>query len=156
VIDVMIFITAFLLLSVAYALSRYHNRRAVSVSQFGGKVKASERIIENLSPGHLIGLTENLSEEEAYRVIEPYVGKWVEVSGSVKDTTITGKSFIMLINAKWTHHTIVAVFREQEWRTHVEDLKKGDRVRIAGQVKKANILALYLENCEVVESKFGD
>lgn len=111
----------------------------------------SDRVPTNATPGELAQIWQNHTAVQAKKLSECYIGTWMEISGPVYDVrnamitneirlTIEGVEGVMLIHC---------TFQEQ-WEQRCLVLRKGDAVRVLGQVSDFNQVSVSLEECEFV------
>ena len=50
----------------------------------------------------------------------------------------------------------VAAFSKTHWGAHIEAMRRGDPIAAEGKIVKVDHLAIYLDNCAIVEGREGD
>jgi hypothetical protein len=99
--------------------------------------------------------TDNQMRVEADRVTAPYVGKWIMVTGTVRNVVRHGDKINLLLGLSkgaWQSHTRICVlsFELTAWGDQLNLLTKGGRVRTLGKIREITWDALYLSDCEVL------
>jgi hypothetical protein len=105
----------------------------------------------SLSPQELIRLFKTGgTTAQANRLIQPYVGKWMQISGVVDDVTHFGPDTNQVkLRGAMMQFDIVAYFRTK-WADEVSLLVKGENTTVRGQFRSIETSFLALENCELL------
>lgn len=114
------------------------------------------RIVVDMSPEDIEDIFDKNTDIQARKLVEPYIDKWMLTSGTVRNVANRkdGKSFVVLgRNAdKFKYVATVALFTDPKEIERVQLLKRGDTIKIAGQIKfDEKQPALYLDNCEFID-----
>ena len=117
----------------------------------------SERVYSDATPAELLALGNmpNLTSAERARLLEPHVGKWLQVDGVVEDVDTSYRD-----QSGFTSVTIDALANSEMARTlasflsdldRVARLRKGGRIRVAGTFAGISPMgtALRLNDCEL-------
>jgi hypothetical protein len=113
-------------------------------------VLSDKRILITISPLELFKFFDGHTSIEADRLLQPYFGKWMQISGEVNSVVhvvenITQVSFYL------DKGRIISMSFAEPWFDTVSMLRKGAKVTVLGQLKRveeAGIVALG--NCEIV------
>jgi hypothetical protein len=70
------------------------------ISLFPGALTTSppeKRITIDVDPDYLFGLADDKTRAQAVKLQEPFIGKWMKLSGPIVDVSnVNGRSFIVL------------------------------------------------------------
>ena len=121
--------------------------------------RATERIFvgTTVTPEFLTKESEKFTEVQKPLFTEPYIGKWMKVSGKVGG--IEARSMYDFSTAK-VDETISVQFREgpnvimsfeKSWLERLRLLRQGDQITVVGKIKFIGGWAVSLESCEIVE-----
>jgi len=111
---------------------------------------------KEVTPQFLLDLYKNNTSAQAGKLAEIYVGKWIHVSGIVKDVQKLdlGKGDYAMVHlyvpgsqSNKRAVTAILLFRTQ-WSERALMLPSGARVKVVGQIKETSWKWLDLENCE--------
>ncbi|MDT5063040.1 MAG: hypothetical protein QOH63_3499 [Acidobacteriota bacterium] len=158
VVDIAIFATAFLLLSIAYGISK-HQRRAIipnaaqpeaveTETQESEALASTERIIVNVMPEYLMSFYHEHTGIQAEKLFAAYKGKWIKVAGKLGDVRAS-EDYSTVAFEYGSPETIIMFFYE-EWTERLSILRRGDSITVLGQIEKGDAYTLTLDNCELV------
>ena len=133
-------------------------------------VKADEQqgrvfVGETITVAYLVGLFNEPGRTsfQARTLVEPYIGKWMKVSGVMKDVMRTNvdQKFVQMVferdpSIEYTHPLFYAqltMYFRNDWIQRVLILKVGDQLTVIGQIDRVDRISLQLENCELVQSQ---
>lgn len=126
----------------------------------GPKVKIIQPVRREFLPDELTitrlrELTAGLTAAQAKRVIDPYVGKWMRVSGLVHDVKFfeSNQAMLLLVAPGETFlasSTPPLVFERAHWEDALHELKKGSTVVALGRVELAIGETIMLHDCELL------
>lgn len=155
VVNITIFVGAFILIAGALALTRYRDNQ-IRGSRFVNAAPApsSERIFVDITPEYLTGLFRKYTSFQATKLVDPYLGKWMKVSGFVMDVSSESNNATvhLMPSEQSAGFQIIAYFREQKWIDRTLVLRCSDKVSVLGQISRVRISSLSLEYCETVSS----
>lgn len=168
VVDVVIFAAAFILITCAMALTRYRDNQVLEkmlrpVLEQAERVVAatgtskevappqSERIFVKVTPEYLASHFYEHTGVQATKLVEPYVGKWINVFGIVNDVSNALSQTMVILNRprKEGHLLIFAKFREQKWVDRIVLLRRKDKVAVVGQISSVSDNSITLDYCEM-------
>jgi hypothetical protein len=93
-------------------------------------------------------------------LVEPYIGKWMKVSGVMRDvrkneffSQMTFERNPRLERTDWLYYTDLYMLFRGNWIQRVVILRPGDRLTVIGQIERVSSIDLQLNNCELVDSK---
>lgn len=116
----------------------------------------AERIFVDASPEYLMGFFDEHTSAQAGRLITPYIGKWMRVSGIVLDVDSESDCTIIRLGVKSIRTMVTALFTEQRWIERVETLRPNQPITVIGRISRVGRISLWLEQCEVVDSISAD
>jgi hypothetical protein len=88
-----------------------------------------------------------LTQVQATRATERYIGKWMQYSGKVVD--IVGGA-IFLRDEEKGHGRVLATFGS-DWQERLELLPVGKRLKVEGLISKVDKGGVWLEKSEIIE-----
>lgn len=139
---------------VSWGINRLNKKKAPSTET---KVK-EYRIFVPVKPEDLMKIYKDNTEIQASKLAASYIGKWIQVSGTVSEVTT---------NIGYNHDTVhvtlnlrdepflpyfVLGFPSKQWLERLQILPRGHRITANGQIEKIGSHGLTLENCELVET----
>ena len=111
-------------------------------------------------------LTKNRTDAEAARLLSPYSGKWLSVSGEIKNLELQPlreyniEMWLLVLQlppgASGGFPLWKAMTFKEEWKDRLLALPYGQHVVALCQVASRSSLPLALENCELVAPKGSD
>jgi hypothetical protein len=118
-----------------------------------------ERILLDVKPEYLVGFFKKYTTAQAQKLVETYIGKWVKISGTVKDVdrsvTLSDKpgdpTVDLSTKSSEGSFRTAAYFKEQRWQDRALVLKPGDKITVFGRITRITWWGLTLEKCEFVE-----
>ncbi len=105
------------------------------------------RTLVDVTPEYLTGLFDEHTDIQAEKLVEAFVGKWVRVSGAVRNVKASGEDGATVYLSRETAGASVSM--EFNDRSAVEVLKKGGLVTAIGQIERVDSLWVGLGNCEL-------
>jgi hypothetical protein len=113
-----------------------------------------EQVVD-IEPQYLTGLFEKHTSLQAQELVQPFIGKWMNVSGPLGNAipihpTLVQVSFENPNAIVGPHYprTVVLMYCHGEERVdYVRLLKRGDMMKILGQIKEVGIHQVILDNC---------
>ena len=115
-----------------------------------------DRIFSRRTPDELVDLVRGLTDVEAKRVVEPHIGQWLEVEGSVRDVQSLAMypHEYMLVSAETSKDrlNVHLYFSADTWGPHLRSLRIGDRISAIGKIERVTSWSgsLSLRECELV------
>jgi hypothetical protein len=111
-----------------------------------------QRIIVGISPQELCGFYANVTSAQGDRLIKPYIGKWMRLSGEVSDVGHSGPkgnySRVSLRNVPGIVYALM--FFDAKWYDHISVLDKGASATVLGKIASADEVSVRLEDCELI------
>jgi hypothetical protein len=113
-----------------------------------------EKAFITLAPRELTGFyRQGNTSIQAARLAEPYLGKWLKLSGTVsdiRDVFVAGKSLVTLKEFSIRNEEYVLLFFSQEWIEHLSTMRAGDSINAIGKVGSIDSTTVTLQDCEIV------
>jgi len=114
--------------------------------------RSEERLIVDVTAEYLADFFNNNMAIHGRRLIEPYIGKWMKVSGSLGN--IMGAYSLQITfsdrGLSANKVQIFMYFDREQWLDRVSVLKRGDHLIVLGQIKDVSSIDLHLEHCELI------
>jgi hypothetical protein len=125
------------------------NKVVVPLGQSEGRIFVSADVTSKF----LIGLFEKHKTIDAKKLVEPFIGMWMQVSGSLSDVSEL-KSYGVIVHLKRASlvEATTALFFDQEWVDRLSILQKGSDITVIGQISDVDGLRVQLNHCELVSS----
>lgn len=116
----------------------------------------AERIIVEVTPEYLTNFFNEHTAAQANRLLSPYVGKWIEVSGFVVDVYEESDYSSVFLDTdprpESYRYYVIAYFRNKKWIDRASVLKRDDCVSVLGKIYRASSTSLHLEDCEIIDT----
>lgn len=124
---------------------------SLPVIQTGGRTFVGT----SLTPEYLVGLFEGHTSLQAKKLVEPYIGKWIVISGNLKHVSSTspGHAFVTFEGRGIADKAagVNMFFNDNKWVERLSILRLADSLTVAGKIKDINQLEVDLEDCEVID-----
>lgn len=105
-----------------------------------------------LSPGELARLfSQGATELQAQSLVETYIGKWREVSGTVSDVKQHNQYMIGVTATDPDKVTLTLFFDPIQWGERLRGLMSGDSVKAAGNVTGVSQGHVLFRDCEIAD-----
>ena len=112
---------------------------------------ADERIIVDVTPEYLMSFFAEHTSIQAQRLIEPYIGKWMRVSGPLGNVSNTQNFAQVVFEHRPQSFTVIyMLFRQPDRNNRLSVLRRGTQLTVLGQIKEVTQLTLHLDNCELI------
>jgi len=118
------------------------------------RTDASGRIFVggNTTPVSLSEFFKNHTSMEANRFIEPYLGKWIDISGKIREIAeYSDDTIIIYLDIESSSTLLVSGEFGVSWKDKIAIMRKGDQVEIRGSIKRVSSGIFSMVNCEVLE-----
>jgi hypothetical protein len=135
----------------------FHRRNRASEHQVGkqeGKPQPPRIMVPSgVTPQQLIGIfrDEKYTHDQAVRMTEPCMGKWMRFTGTINDIAAN----IVFLNDTENRPAGIVLCANfgKDWHERVAMLQRRMPVSIEGRVRRINEMNVTLQDCEIVESK---
>ena len=126
-----------------------------------------ERVALDIAPEKPLDFFEKYNEAQAEGLIQPYIGKWLEMPGRVtevsrelaplrEDTRGIKYAINVVLRTRRTgkpnaYVVTHAVFEDQRWMDRAVVLKRNEDIKVRGRIKSVYSHGFHLELCEIIE-----
>lgn len=126
-----------------------------------GQIAGADRQFLNVSPDTLMEFYTDKTALQGDKLLEPYRGKWIEVSGSVSNVTSNEypKEWILVIcklpkqDDDFPRKGFSAIFSDNEQMALARTLIIGSNVKVVGKIKGADYMSISLDEAEIIPTK---
>jgi hypothetical protein len=107
----------------------------------------------SVTPEYLTGLFKGHTSIQAQKLIEPFIGNWMAISGSLKEVMSSSPDYAQV--TFWGRgvfdnlSTVYTYFRSKESIARLSILRPKDSITVVGQLKEISNIAVNLDNCEL-------
>lgn len=113
------------------------------------------RVIANVSPEYLCGFFEHHMTIHAQKLIAPFVGKWMKISGRLENVNDYSEYLSVSLEEYLPPNIHVIFYFNSDCKNRLEILKPGDQISFIGQIPKPNPNThskrfMILEECELL------
>jgi len=119
----------------------------------------------DIDPEKLFAFFEKYNDAQAEGLVQPYIGKWFEIQGSVREIRravfwnknargIPGITVLMETARRDKNESSVwttAEFDEKRWMDRAFVLRNKENIKLRGQIKHIFANGFRLEHCEIIE-----
>jgi hypothetical protein len=140
--------TCFLNLQTLRKVPEAAARRVELASSPKRPIVTREKTTVNVSAEYLSGLYYGYKQSHAERLLKPYLGKWITVSGVIEDFGERALSQVRL-SFKTPNPSM---WFDEEWQDRLSTFKPGDRITVIGQISSVMVTYVQLNHCEIVEN----
>jgi hypothetical protein len=117
-----------------------------------------ERTFIDVTPRYLTGLFAGLTHLQAAPLTQPFLGKWMTVSGPLGNV-LSNRPTISQVTFQHQspfapdpdRFTIFMYFDRQAWDEHLAVLQPGTKITVSGRLREFDSITIHLEDCELVE-----
>ena len=108
------------------------------------------------SPEQLVDAIKGATSTAAARIVEPYLGQLLNVSGNVRNVSpksTTNGSVYVAIELNGTSVDVIAVFKDGPWDQWLDSAAIGDPISVIGEITKVEAFlggTVTLRDCEVL------
>jgi hypothetical protein len=109
---------------------------------------------ENITPEYLVGLFEGHTSIQAKRLVEPFIGNWMMISGRLGEVLSTDPDGAQVTFSERRLSELAAVlmyFQGKKWVDRLSILKREDSIAVVGQITQINSVWVQLDNCELAD-----
>lgn len=117
----------------------------------------SERLFVAKSPQELTGFFKDLIDVQAEKLIQPYIGKWLKISGQVSnashhaDMLKLWQVFVFVKNEDKRYPDIqIALYFSDTWTERLSLITRDTNITVQRRINKVSSHGLELHACELV------
>jgi hypothetical protein len=107
----------------------------------------------SITPEYLVGLFKDHTSIQANKLIEPFIGKWMKVSGHLNEVLSSTPDFAQVsFSGRGLTSDLAGIymyFRSKDSIERLAILRRGDALTIVGEIREINSVQLTLESCEL-------
>ena len=107
----------------------------------------------NITPEYLLGLFKDHTSIQARKLIEPFIGKWMRVSGDLSEiiSSTSDRAQVTFSGRGLTGNLapVFMYFRTKESVERLAILRRGDSLTIVGKISDINLVQIDLDPCEI-------
>jgi len=107
----------------------------------------------SVTPEYLLGLFKDHTYIQAKKLIIPFIGKWMRISGNLEEVISSTPKFAQVtFSGRGLSSELARVymyFRTEESIDRLTLLRRGDSLTIVGRIQDLNGVQVDLENCEI-------
>jgi hypothetical protein len=151
-------LAGFLHLSAAVIQAKSHTAKPLSLSNVVPRqirpLQDDGRIFvaADVTPQVLIGLFGQHMSIEAEKLIKPYLGKWMQVSGALGDVSAP-KNFGVFVHFKQSSSSVfISMIFDKEWVDRLSILQKDSQMTVIGQISEIRSSTFELRHCELTSN----
>jgi hypothetical protein len=105
------------------------------------------RVMANITVEELMSIHSQYTEAQANTMTQHHIGTWIGILGKVCDVKMLTTDRVMVALAPNLGQLVFCSFASgHKQRCFV--LRKGDEIRVSGEIEKVNSLGIHLVNCE--------
>jgi hypothetical protein len=112
--------------------------------------ESSSRLIVDVTPEYLMELFREHTSIQGQRLIEPYIGKWMRVSGLLGD--VSNNEYFSQVVFEHRPRTFTALymyFRQPDRSDRLSVLPRKTKLTVLGQIERVTSMEVHLDNCEL-------
>jgi len=116
-------------------------------------IKEAPREFANTTPEYLMGIRrqENLTRVQTDKLLSPYLGKWMKVTGTVAQIYNRVTWLTLGDNMKPGERLSVILVVSDTWRDRFHLLEMNKKISAIGIISEINISEVQLDDCELVD-----
>lgn len=115
----------------------------------GAHGERSTRDVVKVTPEYLLGLFRQHTSIQAQRLIQPFLGQRMRVSGVIGDVSATS-NFVSLVFGTDGHlDPRLRMYFDLEWADRLAVLPRGTQLTVVGRIDEVSKGGLELEDCEL-------
>lgn len=110
-----------------------------------------ERIFAEVTPKSLIAMFRKHTSAQAQRLLKPYYGQWIRVSGTLGDVgEWTGSNSKVVFQSSFREPAVLMIFTDQDiFDKSLSILRAGTHITVIGQIDRIDSVSVQLTNCEI-------
>jgi hypothetical protein len=114
--------------------------------------KIKEKIIVDVTPEYLMNLYKDNLSAQADKLVSPYIGNWIRVSGQIFD--INGPDSLGEVTASFAKSGVLGVTTmnyDKKWSSILLTMRRGQNITALCQILDASTIDVHLQNCELLD-----
>jgi hypothetical protein len=109
----------------------------------------------NITPEYLLGLSKGLTSIQANKLVEPFIGNWMMISGHLGEVVSCGPDGVLIVFSNSGRvsgmQNVCMLFDGKKWVDRLSILTREDSIIVIGQISKVGLGDVTLENCELAD-----
>ncbi len=106
------------------------------------------RVFVDVTHEYLIGLFKDKLGIQANKLIAPYIGKWMSVSGKLGD--VLGDQLLQVTFASVKVNEYLYMYFDKSWRDRLAVLQPGQIIHVIGRIDTVDTVSVALRDCELL------
>jgi hypothetical protein len=107
------------------------------------------RVVVGVSPKFLTSLYEQHMAIQSDRLAAAYIGKWMKITGRLKNVSMIGQSLMSV--SFWEDTMVIIMYFDLAWSERLTVLIRGQTISVMGKIEKINQSDLQLTDCELID-----
>lgn len=107
-----------------------------------------DRVFVDVTHEYLIGLFKDKLGIQANKLIAPYIGKWMIVSGKLGD--VLGSDSLQVSFDPMKVNEYLWMYFDSKWQDRLSVLTPGHEIRVVGRITSVDPISVTLRECELV------
>jgi hypothetical protein len=107
----------------------------------------------SITPEYLLGLFEGHTSIQARKLIEPFIGKWLKISGNLDEVMSPSPNIAQVTFSDRGFQgklaSVYMYFRTKALIDRLATMRRGDSVVVIGEIRNVNSSHVELEDCEL-------
>jgi hypothetical protein len=115
----------------------------------------------NVTPEYLVGLFDDRTDVQAKTLVDPYIGKWMTVSGPLGNVGTRNDYFAQVTfqnkgmfeeGTRFEIHGVVFMyFRDPRSDERLAMLRPGTEITVVGRLERVTGIDVHLDDCELID-----
>jgi hypothetical protein len=122
--------------------------------------QAPTRVYVDVTPEELVGFFKNVTAMQGDRLVQPYIGKWITLSGPLGDILSSSPDHAQLTFADRGYGEekvqVYLYFNVKKWVDRVAVLTLGKQITVTGRIDRVVSVWVDLKDCELIEEGSRD
>jgi hypothetical protein len=117
----------------------------------GTRSTSGERTFTEVTPKELISVFKSHTSAQAQKLLEPYYGQWLPVSGTLGDVGAWTDSHSMVtFHPSFRAPSVIMIFRDKDvFDRRLSTLRPRTRITVVGRIERINGSSLQITDCEI-------
>ena len=111
----------------------------------------SDRIFVQETPEYFFELVKDHTAVQRQKITEIYIGKWLKVSGSVRNVQAVSYPQRMVVTISIEGIRGISLWFNARWSDRIGLLRIGQNISAIGQISEIGGIDIDLQNCELTE-----
>jgi hypothetical protein len=125
-----------------------------SIAPFSAPVVMEhDRVVVDATPQYLVGLFQTHLRHQAQRLVSPFIGKWLKISGTVSNVSEHKRWWTVSMWLPYDSRpsAFLASLRfEPQWGDRLSVVSRDTEINVIGQIDEVTSTDLSLEHCEII------